>query len=93
MPALQRIVAVVALKQRQQDAADGRSSGDGPLTLKQLHGWGRERLPPYQLPGELCLVAAIPRNAMGKVNKKELRSQLFPTPPPPAAAPAAATAA
>ena len=54
------------------------SSGSGSLSLEELRGWARERLPPYQLPETLQVVEAIPRNAMGKVNKKRLREQLFP---------------
>ena len=59
-------------------AANGSSGGNGGLTLHDLRAWARDRLPPYQLPRHLKVVEAIPRNAMGKVNKKELRKQLFP---------------
>lgn len=62
---LQRIAAVVALK------------NGGDLTLQQLRAFASASLPAYQLPAELVVVPAIPRNAMGKVNKKELRQQLF----------------
>lgn len=88
---LQTIAAVVALKPAPQQAvaapsaaygdstSNGSGSGsDGSLTLRDLRAWARDRLPPYQLPRHLQLVEAIPRNAMGKVNKKELRKQLFP---------------
>ncbi|PRW56153.1 malonate-- ligase [Chlorella sorokiniana] len=54
------------------------TNGNGSLSLHDLRAWARDRLPPYQLPRHLELVEAIPRNAMGKVNKKELRRQLFP---------------
>lgn len=59
-------------------ASSGSSGSAAGLTLHDLRAWARERLPPYQLPRQLRLVGAIPRNAMGKVNKKELRKQLFP---------------
>lgn len=59
-------------------SAAASSDSDGSLTLRDLRAWARARLPPYQLPRHLQLVEAIPRNAMGKVNKKELRKQLFP---------------
>lgn len=62
----ERIAAVAALK-------DGAS-----LTLEELRTWAADSMAPYQLPQVLELVPAIPRNAMGKVNKKELRGQLFP---------------
>jgi acyl-CoA synthetase (AMP-forming)/AMP-acid ligase II len=38
----------------------------------------REELPPYKLPRKFVFVEAIPRNAMGKVNKKELVAKYFP---------------
>jgi malonyl-CoA/methylmalonyl-CoA synthetase len=34
-------------------------------------------LPRHQVPTVLRVVPALPRNAMGKINKKELRKQLF----------------
>ena len=79
---MQRIAAVVALK-----PAAAAGGGGGGLDLEALRAWAADRLPRYQLPRQLALVPAIPRNAMGKVNKKELRRQLFP-----AAAAAAAAA-
>lgn len=33
---------------------------------------------PYAVPSELLLVEMIPRNQMGKVNKKELIRQFYP---------------
>jgi malonyl-CoA/methylmalonyl-CoA synthetase len=38
-------------------------------TLDALRDWARERLSPYKLPRKLEVVAALPRNAMGKVTK------------------------
>ncbi|HET7296200.1 MAG TPA: hypothetical protein VFI66_03615, partial [Gemmatimonadales bacterium] len=46
--------------------------GDGELTLAGLQSWARERLAPYKLPRALRTVAALPRNAMGKVTKPEV---------------------
>lgn len=69
------IVAVVAaLKEGYQ----------GELTLSQLVEWSKERLPHYQLPRIVKVVPQLPRNAMGKINKKTLRSQVFPELCPPA---------
>ena len=34
--------------------------------------WAAEKLAPYKLPKQLVTVEEIPRNAMGKVNKKSL---------------------
>lgn len=36
-------------------------------------------LAPYAVPSELLLVEEIPRNQMGKVNKKELLRQFYPS--------------
>jgi malonyl-CoA/methylmalonyl-CoA synthetase len=42
------------------------------LTLEALREWVKPRLAPYKAPRELRAVAALPRNAMGKVNKPAL---------------------
>ncbi|CAK0783610.1 hypothetical protein CVIRNUC_006809 [Coccomyxa viridis] len=60
----ERVAAVIACKNTQ-------------ITLKQLREWLKDKLPEYQLPSRLEIVETIPRNAMGKVNKKELRRQYF----------------
>lgn len=81
-PALpQRIAAVVALEPPAAAATAG-----GGLSLQELRAWARERLPAYELPRELRIVDSIPRNAMGKVNKKQLRAALFAAPAPAPAA-------
>lgn len=56
----QRIAAVVVLK------------GDAELGLDELRSWGKERMASYRIPSLLQVVEEIPKNAMGKVNKKEL---------------------
>jgi malonyl-CoA/methylmalonyl-CoA synthetase len=43
------------------------------LSLEELRDWARERLAPYKLPRELRLLAELPRNAMGKVQKGKLK--------------------
>ncbi|XP_006860328.1 PREDICTED: acyl-CoA synthetase family member 3, mitochondrial [Chrysochloris asiatica] len=65
----QRVTAVVTLH-------DGHS-----LSLQELREWARGMLAPYAVPSELLLVEEIPRNPMGKVNKKELLHQLYPGAP------------
>lgn len=46
----------------------------GPApTLADLQTFARERLAPYKLPRALEVVADLPRNAMGKVQKQRLR--------------------
>ena len=47
------------------------------LNLEEIREWGRERMPAYWLPTELKVVQEIPRNLMGKVNKKELVKTMF----------------
>jgi malonyl-CoA/methylmalonyl-CoA synthetase len=39
------------------------------LALEELQAWTKSRLAPYKVPKELHTVAALPRNAMGKVIK------------------------
>ena len=46
-------------------------SGD-PMSLEDLQSWCAERLAKYKQPRICINVDTIPRNAMGKVNKKEL---------------------
>jgi acyl-CoA synthetase (AMP-forming)/AMP-acid ligase II len=41
--------------------------------LSELQAFARERLAPYKLPRALEVVAELPRNAMGKVQKQRLR--------------------
>jgi malonyl-CoA/methylmalonyl-CoA synthetase len=60
----ERVSAAVELK-------DGAA-----LTLDELQAWARERLAPYKLPRALRAVAALPRNAMGKVTKPDV-AKLF----------------
>jgi malonyl-CoA/methylmalonyl-CoA synthetase len=43
-----------------------------PPTLADLQTFARERLAPYKLPRALELLAQLPRNAMGKVQKQRL---------------------
>lgn len=46
------------------------------LTFPELVSWASDRLPPYELPRDMLVLDQIPRNAMGKVNKVEIR-ELF----------------
>jgi malonyl-CoA/methylmalonyl-CoA synthetase len=43
------------------------------LTSEQLRAWAAGRLAPYKVPREVKVVEELPRNAMGKVVKPELR--------------------
>jgi malonyl-CoA/methylmalonyl-CoA synthetase len=42
------------------------------LTLQGLQNWSRERMATYKIPRVIIQVDEIPRNQMGKVNKKDL---------------------
>jgi malonyl-CoA/methylmalonyl-CoA synthetase len=55
--------------------------------LAELKEFLKDKLPPYKVPTVLKVVPEIPRNAMGKINKKALRAQLFPVDTPPPATP------
>jgi malonyl-CoA/methylmalonyl-CoA synthetase len=46
------------------------------LTAESLRGWARERLAPYKVPSRVHFVDELPRNALGKVVKPELRRRL-----------------
>jgi malonyl-CoA/methylmalonyl-CoA synthetase len=45
---------------------------EASLSLEELQEWARARLAPYKVPRALEPVAALPRNAMGKVTKPEV---------------------
>ncbi|KAE9584620.1 putative long-chain-fatty-acid--CoA ligase [Lupinus albus] len=47
-----------------------------PLTLEELSTWAKDKIAPYKIPTRLIVWDSIPRNAMGKVNKKELKKLL-----------------
>jgi len=60
----ERVVAVVSLKP------------GATLNLEELRAFATERLAPYKLPKRLEFVAALPRNATGKILKQRLRETL-----------------
>jgi malonyl-CoA/methylmalonyl-CoA synthetase len=45
---------------------------EAELALEDLQRWGKDRLSPYKLPRHLLRVDSLPRNAMGKVAKREV---------------------
>ncbi len=47
-------------------------SGTPALGLTDLQSWGKDRLSSYKLPRHLLLLDHLPRNAMGKVAKREV---------------------
>jgi malonyl-CoA/methylmalonyl-CoA synthetase len=46
--------------------------------LSSLKAAAAEKLAPYKRPAVFIIMKSIPRNAMGKVNKKDLKKRLFP---------------
>jgi malonyl-CoA/methylmalonyl-CoA synthetase len=46
--------------------------GGGSLDLETLKGWSKDHLAPYKIPRALRVVSALPRNAMGKVTKRDV---------------------
>ena len=49
---------------------------DLSLDLAHLGLWMKEQLPAYKMPRNSLLVSELPRNAMGKVPKNEVNSQV-----------------
>ncbi|AWP01458.1 putative acyl-CoA synthetase family member 3 mitochondrial [Scophthalmus maximus] len=62
----QKVTAVVQLEKGQR------------MTLPELKTWARELMTPDTIPTALVLVEEMPRNQMGKVNKKDLLQRFFP---------------
>lgn len=50
---------------------------DSILTLDGLKEWSKQYIAEYQIPSVLKVIESLPRNAMGKVNKKELARDYF----------------
>lgn len=57
----QRVGAVVVMNAESLD-----------FELNNLRDWAKTKIPHYSLPTKLKIMEELPRNAMGKVNKKEL---------------------
>ncbi|XP_056648593.1 malonate--CoA ligase ACSF3, mitochondrial [Diorhabda sublineata] len=56
----QKIAAVVVLDEEKE------------FNLEELRDWAQDKMPPYWIPSIIKIVPKIPKNAMGKVNKKEI---------------------
>lgn len=70
----QRVAALIVRK----PDADATSPETDPLSLDELREWCRTRLAPYQIPTIVKQMEQIPRNMIGKPNKKEIVQDLFP---------------
>ena len=71
-----RPAALQLMAQQEADPSAGPIVQE--VTLEELQAFSKEHLPPYQVPRSAIFVDEIPRNAMGKVNKKQLIKDLFP---------------
>lgn len=66
----QKVAAVLVLSEQ------GRA-GDEPMDLARLRRVLKSRIVAYKIPQDVEVVDALPRNAMGKVNKKQLMASVF----------------
>ena len=73
-------VAVAALEsdgaERKTKENDEEKRKRADAEASALRAWARGRMAEYKVPRAFIFVEAIPRNAMGKVNKKSLRAEL-----------------
>ena len=69
----QKAAAVVVLSEEGKTAGKGGKEW-GAMDMRRAL---KERLVNYKIPQDVKVVEAIPRNAMGKVNKKELVGKVF----------------
>jgi len=49
-------------------------SGSSPLDERELIAFARERLATYKCPRRIVVLKKLPRNAMGKIERKKLSS-------------------
>ncbi|GAB1598032.1 acyl-CoA synthetase family member 3, mitochondrial-like [Argonauta hians] len=63
----QRIAAVLVLKE-----------GAEEMSLENLQNWAENLMPYYQVPTVVRYLKSMPRNAMGKVNKVDILTTVFP---------------
>ena len=70
------VVVGVPDKKRGERVMAAVVRSDLMLTARALRTFLSDRLVDYQRPADVVFVAALPRNAMGKVQRRELRDQL-----------------
>lgn len=51
---------------------------EATITEAQFMSWCSERIPKYSTPKSILILQSIPKNAMNKVNKKQLLAKYFP---------------
>lgn len=57
----ERVCAAVVLK------------GNTTVSMEQLRAWAKERMAPYKIPSRVLFVDELPRNALGKVVKPDIK--------------------
>ncbi|GLA17972.1 hypothetical protein AnigIFM62618_005125 [Aspergillus niger] len=73
----QKVAAIVVLRPEYKTSGGGRN-GDKPWGALDMRRALKDRLAGYKMPQEMkVLEGVIPRNAMGKVNKKTLVKEVF----------------
>ncbi|GLH12932.1 Luciferin 4-monooxygenase [Gryllus bimaculatus] len=74
-------VAVVGLSDitwGQKVAAVVVARDNAEIILSKIREWAKDRMAPYSIPTVLKVVEKLPKNSMGKVNKKQLVNEIFP---------------
>ncbi|KAI4124459.1 MAG: hypothetical protein LQ341_007071, partial [Variospora aurantia] len=79
-----KVAAIVVLHPEHARSSSSSPSSSGRAGAKQKP-WGvmdmrralKDRLANYKIPQELKVLEEIPKNAMGKVNKKALAKEVF----------------
>jgi malonyl-CoA/methylmalonyl-CoA synthetase len=68
---------VCALIRLRTDAIGEQNPNSSPNGLDWLQTWLGERVAPYKVPSRMLEVDDIPKNVMGKVNKKAIAADYF----------------
>jgi len=53
-------------------------SSEQGISLEKIQEWAKDKMPKYLIPKKLKLMSELPKNHMGKVNKKQLLKIAFP---------------
>ncbi|XP_010545693.1 PREDICTED: malonate--CoA ligase [Tarenaya hassleriana] len=70
------VTAIIVLEAEAKRIREEEEEAKPVITLDELCSWAKDKLAPYKLPTRLLIWESLPRNAMGKVNKKELKKSL-----------------
>lgn len=73
------ICAIVPVHGECSECDGGRATSAADLEISALREWAGSRLAGYKMPRRCVLVNGLPRNAMGKVDKKRLRKLVLET--------------